>query len=288
MSEILPKFDLEQKYIKENLIRSYLKSGSVNAILHQFPEIPEPTAHRWLDLYDIVKLTGRKPSHLGSILYFLTSWATAGNVPLETWYHHHTHHTIREFLSKPSLHRIVSYIRSLSTRLSATSLVVYPEGEPKHILAGNDITTPNPAVGKSFGALSLPMTYSQSGENPYLSIKRVLQQEVFTNLVIEKKFPHWLIPDHPKSFMNIIVADVNVSVYHLELPWNLINQLSTDKLADLRFIPIDELKSTNPLDTKIRPGLIEIAHTHLSQLEDRLSPSSSFILSSLNQAIISA
>ncbi len=288
MTELFDQYDYTHQRIQNSLVLAYLKEGSVNAILPQFPEVPEQTAHNWLDAYDIVKLQGRKPNPLGSVLYFLSQWVAAKDIPLERWYREYTPYRIREALSTPSLHRVVDHIRRLTTRLSATALIITPQDAPEHILVGHDITTPNPQVGKTFGSLSLPMTYSNTGEPPQLSIKRVLQQEVFSNLVLSKDFPDWLVPDELQPFMHVAVADVDVAAYHLQIPWELTDSFSSPKLDGLKLTPLDQLLKHHPLDTSIRSGVVEIASGHSSYINQPQTEPITWTLSRLNEEILLA
>ena len=285
MTEIFDRLDYSHSRIQKDVVMAYLKEGSVNAILPQFPEVPEQTAHNWLDAFDVVKLPGRKPNPLGSVLFFLTNWVNAGDIPLERWYREYTPLRIKEALSTPSLHRVVDNIRRLTTRLSGTALVISPEGDPNYVLVGNDITTPNPEVGKTFGALSLPMTYSHTGEDSYLAVKRVLQQETFSELVLRKELPSWIVPENAHPFMHVAVADVNVAAYRLEIPWQMIDRLSSPKLEGLRFVPLNDLVEQNALDTEVRSGVVEIAAGHLSHLDRRQDEPITWSLSRLNEKI---
>src|SRR3989344_942830 len=247
--------ELEIEFYKP-LVASYLKYGSVDKVFTDFAHdtgVSYPHFHRILKQWGIIKSAGPQ-SRLAEAVYFLTALAK-DNLPLETLYK-----TMPPSLqiSAVTLHRILSYVKRGLTRRRGTALIVSPESNPTLALIGRDISTPRPEIGKPFGSLSLPMTYSKRTESAQDSILRVLQQEVPATLSVARRLPS-LIPDDPKVVVMIDIADVRVRTYQVIIPDNLIDKLDSYKLTDLTFVPLTEIAASVGLDSGYRAGVPEIA-----------------------------
>ena len=247
--------ELEIEFYKP-LVASYLKYGSVDKVFTDFAHdtgVSYPHFHRILKRWGIVKSAGPQ-SRLTEAVYFLTALAK-DNLPLETLYK-----TMPPSLqiSAVTLHRILSYVKRGLTRRRGTALIVSPESNLTLALIGRDISTPRPEIGKPFGSLSLPMTYSKRTESAQDSILRVLQQEVAATLSVARRLPS-LIPDDPKVVVMIDIADVRVRTYQVIVPNRLIEKLDSYKLTDLTFMPLSQIAANAGLESSFRAGVPEIA-----------------------------
>lgn len=241
----------------EPLIISYLKYGSVDKVfgkLYQNPGVSYPHFHRILKQWGIIKSAGPQ-SRLTEAVYFLT-YLAKNKLPLQAVYR-----TMPPSLqiSAVTLHRILSYVKRGLTRRHATALVVSPEDQPEMALIGQDISIPRPEIGKPYGALSLPMTFSKRAESAKSSILRVIQQEVASGLTLNRLLPVDLVPNYPQTLLTIDIADVRVRVYQTFIPKNLIPELNSYKLTNLTFISLDELAGNISLESRFRAGVPEIA-----------------------------
>ena len=247
--------ELEIEFYKP-LVASYLKYGSVDKVFTDFAHdtgVSYPHFHRILKRWGIIKSAGPQ-SRLAEAVYFLTALAK-DNLPLETLYK-----TMPPSLqiSAVTLHRILSYVKRGLTRRRGTALIVSPESNLTLALIGRDISTPRPEIGKPFGSLSLPMTYSKRTESAQASILRVLQQEVAATLSVARRLPS-LIPDDPKVVVMIDIADVRVRTYQVIVPNRLIEKLDSYKLTDLAFMPLSQIAANAGLESSFRAGVPEIA-----------------------------
>jgi len=252
-----------QEEFEKNLVSEYFKYGSINKVFsaHRY-SLPISFAGftRVLSKYRVVKSAGPN-SNLSESLHILSQIANF-KIPLERIYHHYAPRTIQ--VSTNTLHRILHYTRLGLTRRQGTALIVTSKHKPNCFLVGNDQSLSDSTLGKK-GDLSLPMGHSRLGELPQESILRVLQQEVFTNLVLAKTFPFNIMPPHPKPIMYMNIADIRVSVYHLEL--DSLCAFSSFKLSNLRFQKLNDISNI-----KIRPGIIEILQNY-EQLSLQPKPS---------------
>lgn len=265
------------------LIRDYLSRSSVDNVLSKYeynPGVSVPHFHRILKKWGIVKTVGPN-TRLSHALYFLCHMVKE-NVPLERAYYK-SPSFIRRSVSVGTLHRIMQLAKSGLTRRTGTALLISPEGEYDKILIGKDISSSSYALGKPMGSLSLPMTYSKSGEDPKLSILRVVQREALSELAIERQIPKNLISQHPQEIFSIDIADVHVHVYRLILPKELISKIGSLKLTDLYFEDIHKVASEIKLDSFYRAGVSEIARTFLNLPSNLKNPPR--VLSLLNHSL---
>lgn len=257
------------------LVEEYLKFGSINKVFysHHFG-IPISYAgyDRVLNKYKIVKSAGPN-SKLTESLKMLSLVADY-KLTLEKIYEKHAPHKL--LVSTNTLHRILHYTRLGLTRRQGTALIITLKGNNKEFLLGHDISLTDTKLGRK-GDLTLPMGHSKTGEDPKDSIARVLQHEVFTNQILNKQFPWEIIPDHPKPIMYVNIADIRVSVYHLELNKKMI--FSSFKLQNLKF------RNYNYVDNHpVRPGVIDILDTFLGFQEQ--TGEIPVVNSSLNLALV--
>lgn len=257
----LPEYEIE---IRKHVVSEYLKYGSVDELLkaNRF-SIPmsEMSIHRVIKDWGIVKAAGpNRP--LGEIISFFVK-LTEKKVPLEALY---TKMPPSFTPAVANLHRIYKNLKEnvkrrleeRDLRRSATALVITPEDDPKRILVGFDVS-PRKELGKPYGAVSLPMGFSRRTEPKEVSILRVLQQEVFMEMVIERKFPFELLPQNPEPFMYVDVADIRVAVYSMVLPGEFSDtkSFSSHKLKKHQFLNLDNLKNFKEAHV-LRVGLAEI------------------------------
>ncbi len=251
-SEHQPHPDFEK-----NLISEYFRLGSINKVFQQHKySLPISFAgyDRVLSKYGVVKSAGPN-SKLSESLFILSLLANY-KIPLEKVYHRFAPKSIQ--VSTNTLHRILHYTRLGLTRRQGAALIISPRGKPHQILLGKDLSLTKSSLGNR-GDFSLPMGHSKIGEPIKDTIARILQNEVFTDKVINKTFPWEVIPEHIKPVMYINIADIQVSVYKLELPQKL-NNFSSFKLTKLKYTSLDNLPKSS-----FRPGVKDILN-HYSNL----------------------
>ena len=130
------------------------------------------------------------------------------------------------------------------------------------------------------------MGYSQKGESPTLSNKRVMQQEMFTSEVLNRSFPQNLIPKNPPALFYVNIADIRVTVHHLEVPPDI--SFSSYKLSGYRYENVHDLAGIDPHHEHIRPGIVDIATHYLNHDYNRQDTSIPHHNSNLNQALLAA
>lgn len=247
-----------QKEFEQFLVKEYFKLGSINKVFQEHKyNLPISFAgyDRVLSKYGVIKSAGPN-SKLSESLYILSLLASY-KIPLERVYHRFAPKTIQ--VSTNTLHRILHYTRLGLTRRQGAALIVTQKGKPDKVLIGNDLSLSSSSLGNK-GDISLPMGHSKTGEPIRDTVARILQNEVFTNETIENNFPWKLIPEHIKPIMYINIADIQVSVYKLELPKNLIH-FSSFKLNKIRYQNINRLPNKN-----FRPGVKEILQYYSKSL----------------------
>lgn len=256
------------------LIREYLRLGSINKVFkfHKY-NLPISFAgyDRLLNKYKVVKSAGPN-SKLSESLYILSQLANY-KISLEKIYHRYIPRSIQ--VSTNTLHRILHYVRLGLTRRRGVALLISPANSPQKILLGKDMSLSGTVLGNK-GDYSLPMGHSKTGEDITISIARVLQNEVFTEKVIDRTFPWEVIPQHPIPIMYINIADIQVAVYQIFLQPNH-SKFSSFKLSQMRYHDSDNLPSDN-----FRPGVKEIIKKYL---DDRPSPQSFVINSEINDLL---
>ncbi len=233
----------EDNFYKE-LIKLYLKYGSVDTIFkvkkYNLP-ISYPSLHRLIKRWGIVKSVGpnSKLSETLTILNLMTKHQSIDRLYKSLPLSFQT--------SLTSLHRIAHNIKEGLITRYGTALVITLNNKNK-ILVGYD---------NKNKALTIPMTYSSPKESPKESILRVLQQEVYTDLAVEKKLPKKIIPKKPKPFMHLLIGNIKVSVYQIELAKKYLEnfKFSSYKVTNHKFMNIDEI--TN-LKISVRLGVKEI------------------------------
>ena len=252
------------------IVSEYLKYGSVDELFrrndYNLP-ISYPGVQRLLDKWGIVKAAGPN-TLLTEALIFLEELSME-QIPVERLYRRMP----PSFkASMGTMHRILSYIRSETIRRVGTALVMTPKDNPNLILVGNDVSPIiRTEVGKPYGSITFPMGYSKRLESPETSILRVLQQEVFTVPTIEKEgVAQRVIPETPKPFMYLDIADVRVSVYQIILPEELseTRSFTSFKIQNHKFL------DTSDLGVKrkgFRTGIVEIAQGYSRFLREGAS-----------------
>jgi len=262
---------------EEKLIREYFACGSINKVFqkhHYNLPISFAGYDRVLTKYGVVKSAG--PNSKLSESLFLMSLLADYKISLEKIYHRFAPKTFQ--VSSNTLHRILHYTRLGLTRRQGVALLIVTKDKPTKVLMGNDFSLRDKKLGNK-GDLSLPMGYSKLGEPAKDSIARVLQNEVFTNRVVARKFPWKVIPDHNKPVMYVNIADICVSVYKLEIPTNLVD-FSSLKLRNIRFREISEIDKYS-----LRAGVEDIVKTYENLGKSEQSAEALVVNSKLNSSI---
>jgi len=259
------KFPKKEEEFEKWLVEEYFKYGSVNEVFRKYRyAIPISYAgyQRVLDKWGIVKAAGPN-NKLTEALEFL-SYLAHENLPFDKIYKN----IPPSFqTSAVTLYRILGYVKEGITRRVGTALVITPYNSREKVLIGRDISTPKIELGKYYGSFSLPMGYSRKRDSRKTNILRVLQQELFTKKVLERAFPEEVIPEDPVPFMYLDIADVRVSVYHIQLPKGLstATNFSSYKLKDYSFVDTDKIID-NKLEN-LRAGVIETVITYKKYFE---------------------
>lgn len=256
---------------EKDIVREYLTYGSVDAVLREtqfslpfsFAEI-----HRILDRWGVVKSAGPNTPIAESIGFFVR--LIEERVPLEDLYKR----TPPNFAtSVATLHRIYRWakeeikkeVQKRDMRRAGTALVVSPFGTPNLFVIARDVTPAKHEFKKLCGSVSFPMTFSKRGEARQTSVLRVLQQEVFSDRLIEDPNSFYTVVSPlvagVSPFMFLDIADVRVAVYHVELPNELsgVGELSSPKLKDFKFVTVKQLKAMSEQKYSLRQGMLEIA-----------------------------
>lgn len=259
----LPSETREKKF-NEFLVSEYLKYGTVDEVYRRNNySIPISYAQfqRVLDKWRIVKAAGPN-SKLAEILGFLTKLAEE-NIPLEVLYRKMPP-SFRT--SAVTMYRILSYVKEGITRRIATGLIITPSNNKKKVLVANDVSTPRVELGKPYGAVSIPMGFSRKRDPREDAILRLLQQEVFSQKAVKQNIPN-IIPERPKPFMFLDIADVRVEIFHLKLPKKMseIRNFSSYKLQNFRFI--DTNKVVRNKRRTFRIGVVEAVRGYEKYLE---------------------
>jgi len=244
-----------EKLFNEFIVSEYLKYGSVDEVFsknnYELP-ISYPQVHRILNKWGIVKSVGPN-SKLSEAICFMVLLSDK-KIPLEKLYKS----LPSSFKSSMStMHRILHNIKEGLIRRYGTALVITAGKNPKKVLVAKDVSTPRLELGKPFGSISLPMSYSKKSEDPKKSILRILQQEVFTKDARDKTLKEDLIPKNINPFMFLDIVDIRVNVYQLSFDEKYLDakNFSSYKLKNYKFIDLDDLSSKN---NKFRMGLSKI------------------------------
>lgn len=262
------------------IVSEYLRYGSVDEIFRQHNDralgISYPGVYHVLKRWGVVRGLGRTNTPLTESIEFLVR-KIEKKIPLGTLYRSMppsfrpsmaTLHTIYRWAKKI----VKEEMEKRDMRRAGTALFITPYLSPDMVLLGRDTAPPRLDVGKPYGAISLPMGFSKSWERKRAAL-RVLQQEVFTDKLIENplnfsKMAETLIEDLD-PFMFLDIADVRVSVYHLELPQELssLENFSSFKLKNFRFERVEDVLTMSQNRYLLRLGIEEIATGYLKYKE---------------------
>ena len=259
-------FPRDEEGFNKFLVSEYLKYGSVDEVYrrHNF-DIPISYANfqRVLDRFDVIKAVG--PNNKFSEAVDFLAHLVKDNIPFEKLYRKMppSYRT-----SVVTLYRVLAYVKEGITRRLGCALVISPYNNPDRILIAKDISTPNIDFGKFYGNFTIPMGYAKRGSTRIENIKRLLQQEVFTDMVPDKNFPDFFIKDEMSPYMYLDIADVRVSVYHLQLPedFSSISSFSSYKLKDYQFVESKRLLKNDQCNLSLRAGVKEAVKGYLKHL----------------------
>lgn len=236
-----PRFPQGELKFNKWLVKEYFKHGSVDEVLrvHRFSlPLSYATYQRILDKWKVVKVAGPNNKFNEAVEFF--SHLAIDNLPIESLY---KKIPLRFQTSVTTFYRILEYVKEGITRRVGVGLIITPYDSEKKILVAKDISLPRIELGKSFASLSLPMGYSRKRDSKRVNILRILQQEVFTDMVIERKFPEEIVSLLPEPFMYLDIADVRVAIYHLQLPKSLTakSNFTSFKLCNFNYMNIEEI-----------------------------------------------
>ncbi len=268
MKEKFPSIGQREDSYELKAIKAYLTYGSVDKVFRAFEynfPISIAEVHRLIQKRGIVKAAGPN-SKLSEAITFMTLLLNARKPVVEEFYKDLPH----KFQSSlATMHRIVHNVKEGIIRRVGTALIITPYDNPDMILVADD-NAPRLDFGKPYGNVSLPMGYSKQDELVTDSIKRVLQQEVFTNDTINMTFPSWVVSSRSSPFMYLDIADVRVAGYHIALPKSLsgIESFSSFKLNNFRYIPLTEILYNSDIKYSFRAGIREIVEGYRNYSEE--------------------
>lgn len=272
------------------LVREYLKYGSVDKVLNSHKnDLPISYANyqRILDKWGIIKAAGSNRK-LTETVEFLSKLADE-KMPLESLYKK----TPTRFKSSvATMHRILGYVKEGVTRRLGTALVLTSSSNSNKVLIAEDVSTPRLEFGKKYGSITLPMGFSSKKDTRRQAIARILQQEVFVNQAVSNNFPKTIIPENPKPFLFLDIADVRIEAFHLSLPQELCDKkaLFSYKLKNFQFVDVDDLVkdgSKHKLREGIKEGLL-IYKRYKQLLKRNLAPNAMFDKADLNLDLTSS
>lgn len=256
------------------IVSEYLRYGSVDEIFwaNRFRNlaVSYPGVYHILKRWGVVRSLGRSSLPLTETLEFLVR-AVEGKIPIATLYRRMppsfqpTLATVhRVYNETKKVVKAEIEIKERELRRVGTALVVTPWGNSHEVLIGRDVSPARRDVGKPYGSLSLPMGFSKKGEGKK-AILRIFQQEIFTEKFLEdpsafNQTADGLMEDLT-PFMFLDIADVRVSVYHLELPAELssVGSFSSFKLKNFKFLGVGEILAMEGSGQLLRQGIKEIA-----------------------------
>lgn len=270
------------------LIREYFKFGSVDAVLRHYHfglPISYATYQRLLDKYGVIKKAGPNNRLTEAISFFES--LVKDKTDLESIYKKMPYSFQT---SLKTIYRIYSYMKEGLTRRVGVALVISPFDNPYKVLLAKDVSIPSLELGKKYGYLSLPMGYTRKRDNRKTGIIRILQYEVFTDMVINGNFPFSIVPDNPEPFLYLDIADVRVAVYNIILPKEFSKEscFSSFKLKDYKFFKIDDILNSK---LNLRAGVKESIASYtkyLKALERNLSVNPLQQVSSVNARLLTA
>ncbi len=231
----LDKYSTKERIQVERLIKLYLKYGSLDKVFLSEGEnlaFSYPNAHKILDEWGVIKSVGRQKSSIAETIYFFESLILKRiSITKLVRIMPKSFHS-----SVTTMYRIYKNIMSGITRSEATALLMVKDNQ---ILIGED----NSILGfKGKGQITIPVTYSLPDENPKTSILRTLQQEVFSESVLDRYNLSDLITKDPKPHLVIDIADIRCKVYviNLDVCENKIPKFTSYKLKNLRLLSMKE------------------------------------------------
>ena len=259
----MSSFPQKEPYFSQFLVREYFRFGSVDRVLRHYRfalPVSSATYQRVLDKYGVVKTAGPNSRISETILFF--EHLVKDTADIESIY---KKMPLSFQTSLKTIYRIYSYMKQGLTRRVGVALVISPFNDPNKILLAKDISVPSLKLGKKYGSLSLPMGYSRKRDNRKTGVIRVLQHEVFTELVVKGCFPFEMVPLLPEPFMYLDVADVRVAVYNLSLTKDLssLSHFSSFKLKDYKFYNAYDIVRG---DLSLRLGVKEAVFGYLKYL----------------------
>jgi hypothetical protein len=256
-------FPQKEPDFSQFLVREYFRFGSVERVLRHYHftlPVSPATYQRILNRYGVVKTVGPN-SRISEIILFFERFIkdTAG---IESVYRKMP---LSFQTSLKTIYRIYSYMKRGITRRVGVALVISPFNNPYKVLLAKDISTPSFELGKEYGLLSLPMGYSRKRDSRKTGVIRILQQEVFTDLVGNGNFPFDIVPSYLEPFMYLDIADVRVAVYSLMLPEEIcsLSYFSSFKLKDYNFYDVYDIARGS---LSLRLGVREAVAGYLKHL----------------------
>ncbi len=283
--ELPPNPEIHEQEFEQALLAEYFQNHNSIETVYRNHHYDLPISicgfRRLIDRYDIVRSAGRPETSLSEALFIL-KMVLYYKISLEEVFRDILPDSIKTSIT--TMYRILRDIRQGTANKVGEALIVTPEDNPNMILLANDFSLNDSTIGHQ-GDLSLPMGYSQKGESSALSIKRVMQQELFTSEVLAKNFPQKIIPKNPPTLFYVNIADIRVAVHHLVVPSNL--SFSSYKLSGYRYEDVHDLASLDPHHEQLRPGIVDIASHYLNHNYGQNTPIPHHN-SYLNQALLAA
>jgi ADP-ribose pyrophosphatase YjhB (NUDIX family) len=257
MSETSSPEILERQF-NQKIVADYLALGSVDAVFNKHNwDLPISYSgfHRLIRRWGVVKSAGPNTKFSETVAFL--EMLSANKLPIEKAYKK----LPPSFkTSAQTLYRVVSNVKRGLVRRVGTALVITTLDDENSLLVGKDVSAPRLDFGKPYGSYSLPMGFSKKNESRQTSILRILQREVFSTRAVARDFPYEVIPVNPSPFMHLLIADVAVSVYHLQIPTKTLDSADSQVLTDLQMQPADQILAQAKNSIYYRSGVAEIVN----------------------------
>lgn len=242
MPSLIERYGEREFFNRQAIVREYLTHGSVDAAQRANNySLPYSNAsfHRILDEFGVIKSVG--PNCLLSEAIGFVNCLTHNKIPLERLYKK-LPYSIQT--SMVTMHRIAACVKEGVVRRAGTALVISPQSDLNKVLIASDQSGErliDHQMGKFFGALTIPMTYSKFDEDPQIAINRVLQYEVFSQEVLDQVFPFDIAINY-EHVINMRIADISIRVFRLIVDDDL--DFSSFKLSNHHFDFVQNISSS--------------------------------------------
>lgn len=187
-------------------------------------------------------------------------------------------------VSPASLWRMFGRMKRQETALRAVGTVlVHPY--TGQILVHQE-KYPNAIFHRYEGDHSIELTWRSEKETDEAALNRLVEREVFANVCVKKAgFENLLVPFYQEPIINVVVADVGVSLYVFSLTdLALAQTLGSDKVTNIRFEDSQEILNNEKV--VFRAGAREMIEFYNYYQATHTVYPKEYLLSGLNQRFL--